>query len=125
MKLVNEKMKNAGFNIAGKVVKTDANGIIEIKDKEVAKILIATAGFAPLKKDQSLDVEPELKSQVIEEEEQVQELEESPKDLSDEEAEALADKEAEEALLKEKQKQEEEKKSKWLPGKNNKRKKAG
>lgn len=125
MKLVNENMKNAGFNIAGEIVKTDAKGVIEVKNKEVAKILVQTAGFAPLKKGESLDVEPETKQAPAPEiEEDEEEVVEASEDISDEEAEMLADKEAEEALLKaEKEKEEEAKKHKWLPGKNNKKNK--
>jgi hypothetical protein len=111
MKLVNETMTNAAFNIAGKIIKTNHEGVIELADSSVADILIRTAGFKLLrvkgaKEEKNLYVEPKAEEVVVAAEADV-----NPEELE-------ADAEAEKELAKEPPKQE----KKWLPGSNNKKK---
>lgn len=128
MKLINIDMKGLNFNIGGKNHLACANGIIELDDKESAKILCETAGFKLLRNGKNLNVEPEPEAPLSDEEKADLEAEAELGLEAEVEAE-LPESDIVEAELPEikeevkpEVKSEPKASGKWLPGKNNKNK---
>jgi len=129
MKLINVELKGLNFNIGGQDHQADEKGIIELEDKEAAKVLCETAGFKLIRSGKpGLDVEPpkDIAPIVPEDGDELTEEE-----LADLEAEAelgklpeseVTEEEIPEPEIKPEAKPEPKPTGKWLPGKNNKQK---